>query len=205
MAMTFEQLQAKFPWTTLYPAEWHQHPKGGGWVKNTAHAGATAIVEGIVSGNAQVSGNAWVCGDAWVCGNAWVSGNAQVSGDAWVSGDAQVYGDAWVYGDARVYGNAWVCGDAWCFSPLQIQGTKHFVTTCTHTHISIGCQKFTVSEWQGSYQQIGKQQGYTPDQIAEYGMLIALCADWLKAKFPAKEAIAEAKPLRDAKGRFVKR
>ena len=157
MAMTFEQLQAKFPWTTLYPAEWHQHPKGGGWVKNTAHAGATAIVEGIVSGNAQVSGNAWVCGDAW------------------------------------------------CFSPLQIQGTKHFVTTCTHTHISIGCQKFTVSEWQGSYQQIGKQQGYTPDQIAEYGMLIALCADWLKAKFPAKEAIAEAKPLRDAKGRFVKR
>ena len=92
MAMTFEQLQAKFPWTTLYPAEWHQHPKGGGWVKNTAHAGATAIVEGIVSGNAQVSGNAWV------------SGNAQVYGDARVYGNARVYGDAQVYGDARVYG-----------------------------------------------------------------------------------------------------
>ena len=141
MSITFKELQAKLG--QLNAKEWHQHPKGGGWVENISHVDATATIEGIVSGNAQVS------------------------------------------------------GDAWKFSPLYIQGTRHNITVCSHTHIQIGCQCHAINQWQRNYQSIGKAQGYTPDQIAEYGMILAFCADWLKAKFPDKSS-----PARDAKGRF---
>jgi len=141
MSITFKELQAKLG--PLVCGEWHQHSKGGGWVQNTAHADATATVEGLV------------------------------------------------------YGNAQVYGDAWTFSPLFISGTKHSVTTCTHTKIQIGCQCYSVAQWQAHYKSIGKAQGYTPDQVEEYGMILALCADWLKAKFGTENV-----SIRDAKGRF---
>jgi hypothetical protein len=48
-----------------------------------------------------------------------------------------------------------------------------------------------------NFQSIGKVQRYTADQISEYGLILALCADWLKAKFGTKDV-----PIRDAKGRF---
>jgi len=183
MSITFKELQAKLG--PLVRGEWHQHSKGGGWVQNTAHVDATATIEGLVSG------------DAWVFGDALVAGNAQVSGNAWVSGDALVSGNAQVFGNARVSGDAQVFGDAWTFSPLFISGTKHSVTTCTHTKIQIGCQCYSVAQWQAHYKSIGKAQGYTPDQVEEYGMILALCADWLKAKFGTENV-----SIRDAKGRF---
>jgi len=171
MSITFNELQNKLPWLTIKEGEWHQHPNGNGWVQNTATVHASACVEGIVYGN------------------------ARVYGDAQVSGDARVYGDAQVSVDARVSGNAWD------HSPLQIQASKHFVTTCSHTQIAIGCQVRTVTEWSQHYQAIGRSHGYTPDQIAEYGLLLAFAGQWLDTKFGGKSS----KPVRDAKGRFVGR
>ena len=239
--MTFAELQSKLCWLVINPEEWHQHPKGRGWVQNSATIEPSATVKGIVFGDAwvfdnawvsgdawvfgdaRVSGNAWVSGDARVSGNAWVSGNARVFDNAWVSGDARVSGDAWVFDNARVSGNAWVSGnarvsgdawvfgnawvsgdarvsgDAWGFSPLQIQGSRHFVTTCSHAKIQIGCQCHSVAEWQESFKNIDHDSGYTPDQISEYGLLIALCADWLKLKFSGTSS------QRDAKGRFLRK
>ena len=101
-------------------------------------------------------------------GNAWVSGNAQVSGNA------RVYGNAWVYGNARVYGNAQVYGDAWEVSPLQIQGTKHFFNICAKGKIQIGCKSFEIEYWESNFETIGKEQGYTEEQIKEYGLYINL-------------------------------
>jgi len=106
--------------------------------------------------------------DAWVSGDARVSGNAQVYGDAWV------YGDAQVSGNARVYGNAQVSGNAWDKSPLQVQGTKHFITACSKTELQIGCHRFSFSHWKKNFKTIGKENGYTPDEIKEYGMYIDL-------------------------------
>ena len=86
MSITFEQLKARLSFIEIKESEWHQHNKGGGWVRNTAHVDESATVEGIVSGNAQVSGNAKVSGDAQV------SGNAQVSGDVWEHSPLQIKG-----------------------------------------------------------------------------------------------------------------
>ena len=81
----------------------------------------------------QVSGNAWVYGNAQVSGNAWVYGNAQVSGNARVYGNAQVSGDAWVSGNAQV-------------SPVNVIGLR-WPITITDTHIIIGCEYHSISEW----------------------------------------------------------
>ena len=88
-----------------------------------------------------------------------------------MSGDARVYGNARVYGDAQVYGNAWE------LSPIQIQGSKHFVNECAKGEISIGCQKFPIDEWLRSFESIGDEYGYTPEQIKEYGLYIKLIKD----------------------------
>ena len=155
----------------------------GGWIEKEENLSQEGLC--WVSGDAQVYGDAWVFGDAevygdaWVFGNAWVSGDARVSGNAWVFGDARVYGDAEVYGDAWVFGNAWVFGDAWDKSPLQIRGTRHFLTTSSHTKITIGCVTHTTDFWLKNYQEIGKKEGYSEEEIEEYRLLITTAVRWL--------------------------
>ena len=187
--------------------DWHQHANGGGWVYKSATVAATAYIgrDAAVYGNARVYGNAWVTGDArvsgnalvtgdaWVFGTTWVFGDAQVTGDAQVSGNARVYGTAqvfgkaWVYddaqvsGDARVSGNARVSGDAWKQSPLQIQGTRHFVTLCSMNEIAIGCHIHDFAYWKENFQTIGKTNDYSPAEIKEYHAYIGLCIAFAKS------------------------
>jgi len=156
---------------------WHQHPNGGGWVENTA----TVADSAYLGDSSAVYGDAWVSGNAWVYGNAQVYGNARVYGNAQVYGNARVYGNAWVSGDARVSGNARVSGDArvygdaWAASPLYIQGSRHPLTTSSLTTLTIGFTTRTMLEWEAQYKEIGIENGYTPEQIEEYGQYIALC------------------------------
>jgi hypothetical protein len=72
-----------------------------------------------------------------------------------------------------VSGNALVSGNAWETSPLYIQGTKHSITNCAYGQLAIGCQVHTFAEWKRHYKAIGKANGYTEDQIKEYGLHIA--------------------------------
>jgi len=130
------------------PADWHQHKNGGGWVYKTA----------------KVEESAYLHPTSIVYGNARVSGNAQVSGDAWV------------YGNARVYGNAQVSGNAWVSSPLYIQGTRHSLTNSKYGYIKIGCYEHTFTYWQEHYKAIGRAEGYTPEEIDQYGLFIRLFA-----------------------------
>jgi UDP-3-O-[3-hydroxymyristoyl] glucosamine N-acyltransferase len=146
------------------PQGFHVHSNGGGLVQDTCTVDSSAYV----GPDARVSGNAQVSGDAQVYGNARVSGNAQVSGDARVSGNAQVYGDAQVYGNARVSGNAWVS------SPLYIQGTKHALTNSKYGHIAIGCHEHTFEYWQEHYKAVGRAEGYTTEEIEQYGLFIQI-------------------------------
>ena len=166
--MNFQELQTRLC-RNLIESEWHQHPNGKGWVQNTARVDSSVYV----FGSAQVFGNARVLGDARVYGNAQVSGSARVFGDAWVSGSAQVSGDARV------------SGDAWEISPLFMHGSKHSVTTCSHTSLQIGCKKFTVSEWKLKFREIGQQEEYNESEIREYGIIIERAARWLESKFPS--------------------
>ena len=123
---------------------------------------------GFIEKESNVYGDAWVSGNAQVYGNARVYGNAWVYGNARVSGNALVYGNAWVSGNARVYGNAWET------SPLQIQGSKHFITECKKGHLKIGCIELSFEQWKEKFEEVGKDQGYNDKQIQEYGLYIDL-------------------------------
>ena len=104
----------------------------------------------------------------------WVEKQDNLIGDAWVSGDAMVSGNARVYGNAEVYGNARVSGGQWDTSPLQIQGSKHYFNVCDVGKIRIGCILKSIDEWERDFEQVGKKQGYTEEQIREYGLYIQL-------------------------------
>ena len=68
----------------------------------------------------------------------------------------------------RVYGNAWEK------SPLQIQGTRHFVNFCAKGILKIGCHELKIDVWLKKFKTIGKENGYTEEQIKEYGLYIEL-------------------------------
>jgi hypothetical protein len=73
-----------------------------------------------------------------------------------------------VSGDARVYANAWVS------SPLYIQGTKHALTNSRYGYIAIGCHEHPFEYWQNHYQTSGQANGYTPEEIEQYGLFIQM-------------------------------
>ena len=75
-------------------------------------------------------------------------------------------GNAWVSGNARVY------GDAHKKSPIQIQGSRHFVNYCGNGEIKIGCKIGTFDWWKENYVSIGKENNHTDAEIKEYGMYI---------------------------------
>ena len=106
-------------------------------------------------------------------GSGWVANTATVAGTAYIGPDARVFGDAQVFGAARVFGAAQVFDNAWKTSPLYIQGSKHALTNCAYGQIIIGCQVHSFSEWKKLYKKIGKENGYTAEQIKEYGLHIA--------------------------------
>jgi len=136
------------------PVPAHQHPRGGGWVADTAKVAYTVYIgpDAKVYGNALVYDNAQVYGNALVYNNALVYGNAKVYGDAEVSGNAKVYDNALVYGDAEVYGNTLVCGDAKIDKiPVRISrsdGYDFILVPCADgiDRVIAGCRYFTLEE-----------------------------------------------------------
>ncbi len=46
--------------------------------------------------------------------------------------------------------------------------------------LRIGCRVMLVSDWLKNYQEIGKNEGYSPKQIKAYGGFIKLCAEQLE-------------------------
>jgi hypothetical protein len=65
------------------------------------------------------------------------------------------------------------CGD-WSKAPLQIQGSRHFVNVCNKFVLRIGCNEFTFEHWKENFKTIGKENGYTAEEITEYGLYINL-------------------------------
>lgn len=102
----------------------HQHPKGGGWVAETAHVDDDCYVGPFagVYGEARVTDGAIINDYAKVFGNALVYGNAKVYGDARVYDLAQVYGNARVNGYAEVYENSRVLDNALVYGNANIRG-----------------------------------------------------------------------------------
>ncbi len=51
----------------------------------------------------------------------------------------------------------------------QIKGSRHIITMLSEYNVTIGCRRNTLAWWLENYRKIGKKEGYTPEQIAEYG------------------------------------
>jgi hypothetical protein len=58
---------------------------------------------------------------------------------------------------------------------LSIQGSCHYLFYMDGK-IEIGCENHTVAEWLSDYETIGKNNGYTVEQVAEYKQYIDMCA-----------------------------
>jgi hypothetical protein len=91
--------------------------------------------------------------------------------------------------------NARVFGDAWEISPLQIQGSRHFLYTCSADRISIGCETRTVAHWLRNYRKIGKANGYSEKEIQEYKVFLDVAAQWLEDHVIEVTACAECEAI----------
>lgn len=153
-----------------------------------------------VMNRARISGNALIHGNAEVYGCAKISGNAEVYGDSKCYGRAEISGHAWIYGDTRIFGRAKVSGDCklngdirvggatkifgasrmnggtWYATPLQLQGTMHWVNMSDIGWLRIGCQNKTVEEWLDIFEDVGEKKKYTQEQIEEYEEYMELAA-----------------------------
>lgn len=59
---------------------------------------------------------------------------------------------------------------------LFISASQHSVSYWGYDAIQIGCKKHTISERQKHFREIGKAEGYSEEQIDEYGFYIDLIA-----------------------------
>jgi len=106
----------------------------------------------------------------------WVAMTATVSRKCVCGIRARTLGYAVVDGSARVDGYAVVNDGEWKTSPLQIQGSAHFVNMASRTVLRIGCIELTIAKWREKRVVLGQANGYTAEQIEEYGLYIELAA-----------------------------
>jgi hypothetical protein len=52
---------------------------------------------------------------------------------------------------------------------IQIQGSRHWITTLPDGNVAVGCIVHTSEEWLANYEQIGRDNNYSEKQIREYG------------------------------------
>jgi hypothetical protein len=52
-------------------------------------------------------------------------------------------------------------------SPLFIQGSRHSICLINDI-LNIGCKQYTIEQWLENFERIGRNEGYTDQEIAEY-------------------------------------
>ena len=57
---------------------------------------------------------------------------------------------------------------------ISISGSRHFVSFCKPQHIKIGCHEFSIGYWLENYEEIGRKNKYTEEEIKEYKTYIDL-------------------------------
>lgn len=59
---------------------------------------------------------------------------------------------------------------------IQFQFNKHTAYYYGQDEITIGCEKHSISEWLAEYEEIGKKNGYSEEEIKQYGLFIKSCS-----------------------------
>jgi UDP-3-O-[3-hydroxymyristoyl] glucosamine N-acyltransferase len=115
--------------------------------------------------------------------NATVGDNAIVGNNAWVGDNATVGDNVWVGDNATVGYNATV-GDGVKAKCIQFIGSKHNVYYRGEDKIEIGCRQHEIDYWQQNYARIGTIEGYTEQEIEEYGRYITIISEQHKLNQP---------------------
>lgn len=167
----------------------------------TVGGDACLIQKACVFQNASVIGGAKICGEAMVYGRTFVYGNARCLGYAEVFDNAKVSGQSRITDDTRIFDNAEIRGEAvisafsdiggtsiiegasritggkFYTSPLQIRGSRHFFNVSANDRITIGCEDHSFSYWNLNYQEVGRHNDYSEEEIEEYGKYIRLAIE----------------------------
>lgn len=62
---------------------------------------------------------------------------------------------------------------------LRITGTRHAIWCMDETNVSVGCVRNTLAWWMEHHQAVGRKEGYSDAEAAEYKMHPDYCAQWL--------------------------
>jgi len=82
---------------------------------------------------------------------------------------------------ANLYGANLSRADGIKLPIFNITGTLHPLLYM-NGNIRIGCENHSLTEWVENYKTIGKENGYSEDQICEYGGYITTIATLIKSK-----------------------
>ena len=72
---------------------------------------------------------------------------------------------------------------------ITLVGSRHVVTAYSG-RVRIGCQERSYANWLEVYKRVGKMEGYTAEQIEEYGGLILRAQAMFAASAKAEEELA---------------
>ena len=83
-------------------------------------------------------------------------------------------GDGARIGERAIIGERARIGDGAEFkkSPLAVQGSRGIAIQHSPGKIAVECEVHTYAQWKRRYKSIGKANGYTPEEIEEYGRIL---------------------------------
>ena len=140
--------------------------------------------------------NLWVSGEGWklfevdqnsdelklrnisIGNGASIGYGASIGNDASIGDDASIgYGASIGYDASIGYGasigdRASIGDGVKLIKCIYIVGSKHSLTYTGKRTLSIGCHNYPIDRWLESFEIIGKKEGYSNDQIKEYGEYI---------------------------------
>lgn len=73
---------------------------------------------------------------------------------------------------------------------LRLSGGRHDVIANADGRVYIGCYVYPIERWLESYKAIEKKEGYSDDEISDYGERLKLAASWIERQ-KAKQPVAE--------------
>ena len=122
--------------------------------------------------------NLWVSGEGWKLFEVDQNSdelklrNISIGNGASIGYGASIGNDASIGDDASIGYGASIGDGVKLIKCIYIVGSKHSLTYTGKRTLSIGCHNYPIDRWLESFEIIGKKEGYSNDQIKEYGEYI---------------------------------
>ena len=108
----------------------------------------------------------------WVWGEGWKLFEIDQNSDELKLRNISIGYGASIGDGASIGEGASIGDDVKLIKCIYIVGSKHSLTYTGKRTLSIGCHNYPIDRWLESFEIIGKKEGYSNDQIKEYGEYI---------------------------------